>query len=74
MSRSEVGNGGADDGLRIDSQMIIKTRIFHRQGGLFQAQGDFIERHQDALFDKKLGDQLILIGIQFGDDVGLIIL
>ena len=54
--------------------MALEILVLRRNEGIFYAIGDGRNRHEDALFLSKIGQELAVAGIKAGYDRRLVIL
>src|SRR5262245_56859724 len=60
------------DPPRVYSVVRVKAPVFCRDCGLAYVQGDIFQRHENAFFDEKVGNQFSVPVIDFGHQAGLI--
>ena len=58
----------------IDAGMVVKLIVFGGQDCELEACGDVLESNDNAPLDGEFPDDLVVVGIQVGDDVGVEIL
>src|SRR6267142_2158147 len=68
--RQQIPPGRARHPRKVHAPMLFKVLVFGREDGVFQDLWNLLVAEQDAALQSKTDDDLAVVGIELGDDVG----
>ncbi|HWS63611.1 MAG TPA: hypothetical protein VN325_12720 [Steroidobacteraceae bacterium] len=68
--RQQIPPGRARHPRKVHAPMLFKVLIFGREDGVFQDLRNLLVAEQDAALQSETADDLAVVGIELGDDVG----
>src|SRR6266566_8230047 len=68
--RQQVPPGSARYPRKVHAPMLFKVLIFGREDGVFQDLRNLLVGEQDAPLQSETADDLAVVGIKLGDNVG----
>ncbi len=68
----EIAERRAEDAREIDAPVLLEVLVLDGGDGVVENPGALLPGHQDAALQGEAADELAVIGVDFGDDVGTI--
>ena len=69
----DIAESGSQNPPVVDSPVLEEPGVLGRHEGVDQHPGHFRQRNNGAPFDEEFPDENVILGINFGDEVGIVI-
>ena len=69
-TRQQIPPGRARDAREVHAPVLIEVLVLGGENGVLQNRRDLLVGKQDAALQREAADNLAVVGIEFGDDIG----